>query len=193
MIEIKHVDCIEDMKATEEGFYDFLITDPPYFINFMGLNFDKASTPLKIQRMHEWWLTEAFRVLKPGGVCYAFTAPRTKHRLAAAMDAVGFEVVDQEFLWIFCSGFPKSLDVSKAIDKLFGLEREIIGPDPAYNGEGKRTGIHAFKVSAEDNGQVYKAPPGMLTKPASPEAERWKGWGTGLKPAYEPVVIGRKR
>lgn len=124
---------------------------------------------------------ECLRVLKPGGHLLAFGGTRTWHRLAVAIEDAGFEVRDS-IAWIYGSGFPKSLDVSKAIDKAAGAEREVIGRDPNW-----RARVHSD--STYDGGQTR---PEFVTTPATPDAERWQGWGTALKPGFEPVVVARK-
>jgi site-specific DNA-methyltransferase (adenine-specific) len=138
----------------------------------------------------EDWARECLRVLKPGGHMLAFGGTRTWHRLACAIEDAGFEVRDS-IAWMYGSGFPKSLDVSKAIDKAAGAEREVVGrkSDPRY--------LHAFNGTASSPmGSVdprrERADHGNLTAPATPDAECWQGWGTALKPAFEPIVVGRK-
>lgn len=118
----------------------------------------------------------------------AFGGSRTWHRLACAIEDAGFEVRDS-IAWLYGSGFPKSLDVSKAIDRAAGAEREVVGPDP----EAARRSRHRFvgtmnggRISDDGRAEV------PLTAPATPDAERWNGWGTALKPAFEPIVVGRK-
>ena len=124
---------------------------------------------------------ECLRVLKPGGHCLAFGSPRTWHNLQTAIEKSGFELRDS-IAWLYGSGFPKSLDVSKAIDKAAGAEREVIGRDPNW-----RARVHSD--STYDGGQTR---PEFVTTPATPDAERWQGWGTALKPGFEPVVVARK-
>jgi site-specific DNA-methyltransferase (adenine-specific) len=139
------------------------------------------------------WFTEvaseAHRVLKPGGHLLAFGGTRTWHRLAVAIEDAGFEVRDS-IAWMYGSGFPKSLDVSKAIDKAAGAEREVVGSSKGVG------------VSAEDNkhGGINRGAVGIkqvavdvpITAPATPAAQQWQGWGTALKPAFEPIVVARK-
>lgn len=125
------------------------------------------------------WTTELYRVLKPGGHMLAFGGTRTWHRLACAIEDAGFEVRDS-IAWMYGSGFPKSLDVSKAIDKAAGETREVVGT-----------------LTCKDmRGGNYSGPqPGMehnYTAPATPDAIRWQGWGTALKPAFEPIVVARR-
>lgn len=144
----------------------------------------------------EWceeWTAECLRVLKPGGHLLAFGGTRTWHRLACAVEDAGFEIRDS-IAWLYGSGFPKSLDVSKAIDKAAGAKREVTGTRATGAG---RTGY----LSATDQAASGYRPFGRdfepaaevpITAPATPEAQQWQGWGTALKPAFEPVVVARK-
>lgn len=125
------------------------------------------------------WTTECLRVLKPGGHLLAFGGSRTWHRLACAIEDAGFEIRDS-IAWLYGSGFPKSLDVSKAINKTAGVEYEA---KPA-------SGV-GF-MNATDDG--YNTTLNQLTQVGEsvPESEAWQGWGTALKPAHEPIVVARK-
>jgi len=126
------------------------------------------------------WARECLRVLKPGGHIVAFGGTRTVHRLAVAIEDAGFEIRDQ-ISWLYWSGFPKSLDVSKAIDKGAGAEREVIGKHPAPGSTNPRRGM----------GDGWQLAPN-LTAPATDDAKRWDGWGTALKPSHEPAILARK-
>jgi site-specific DNA-methyltransferase (adenine-specific) len=137
-----------------------------------------------LQEWHERWAQEALRVLKPGGYLLAFGGSRTYHRLACAVEDAGFEIRDQ-IMWIYGSGFPKSLDVSKAIDKMAGAERKVIGPPPYHRGKAQQQYSDTRKVS-------YDYPAQPITAPATDAAMQWAGWGTALKPAHEPIVVARK-
>ncbi len=119
--------------------------------------------------------TEALRVLKPGGHLLAFGGTRTWHRLAVAIEDAGFEVRDS-VAWMYGSGFPKSLDVSNAIDKRAGAERVRIVEHAGTSGS-----LSGPRINVIDAGA-----------PATPAAEQWQGWGTALKPAHEPIVVARK-
>jgi site-specific DNA-methyltransferase (adenine-specific) len=145
-----------------------------------------------MQAWHTVWLAEVYRVLRPGGVIKAFSATRTMHRLAAAMRDVGFEVVRLE-AWLYGSGFPKSLNVSKAIDAHLGGEREVIGMSAtksgisdANAGPQSRATDHAWARG------VAVAAHYPVTTPATPDALRFDGYGTALKPSWEPFIVGRK-
>lgn len=112
-------DCIEQMKTLQADSVDAIVTDPPYGLEFMGKEWDGFGTPLGFQTWTEQWAREALRVLKPGGHLLAFGGTRMYHRLAAGIEDAGFEIRDT-LMWLYGSGFPKSLDVSKAIDKRGG-------------------------------------------------------------------------
>jgi len=147
---------------------------------------------VEMRAFQQWcqeWASECLRVLKPGGHMLAFGGSRTWHRLASAIEDAGFEIRDS-IAWLYGSGFPKSLDVSKAIDKAAGAEREVIGTklgQPGYSlaenvNEG-RTAYGTFTDSASEC---------AITAPATEAAKQWQGWGTALKPSFEPVVVARK-
>lgn len=204
-------DCVEQMAAMPEASVDAVVCDPPYGLEFMGKEWDRlgASAAHRVDRAdemgeenkrryiasgvtygqstkamqawHEAWAREALRVLKPGGHLLAFGGTRTYHRLACAIEDAGFEIRDT-IAWMYGSGFPKSLDVSKAIDAAAGAERAVVAE--VYRGEraGTRAGIMGEAVPRTDR----------VTAPATPDAERWQGWGTALKPAHEPIVVARK-
>ena len=149
---------------------------------------DTWTYPQKMQDWHEEWAREALRVLKPGGYLLAFGGSRTYHRLACAVEDAGFEIRDM-IEWLYGSGFPKSLDVSKAMDKAAGAEREIV----AEGGPVKRM-IPGAQQNATGswikNDERTFTP--TVTAPATDLARQWEGWGTALKPAHEPIVVARK-
>jgi hypothetical protein len=176
-------DCIETMKALAEGSVDAVVTDPPYELGFMGKKWDATGIAFD----PETWRA-AFRVLKPGGHLLAFGGSRTFHRIACAIEDAGFEVRDT-LSWLYGTGFPKSLDVSKAIDAAAGAERKVVGPGSRHGGGKDIRGgrLHAASEGAADG---YGA--GVITAPATDAARAWEGWGTALKPAWEPVILARK-
>jgi DNA modification methylase len=137
----------------------------------------------------EQWAAECLRVLKPGGHMLAFGGTRTWHRLACAVEDAGFEIRDS-IAWLYGSGFPKSLDVSKAIDKAAGAERgTVVGhgyAGPRSTLTTGNPGIDAWR-EARSTSHAYD-----ITAPATEAAQRWQGWGTAMKPAHEPVVCARK-
>lgn len=139
------------------------------------------------------WAKECLRTLKPGGHLLAFGGTRTYHRLACAIEDAGFEIRDQVD-WIYGSGFPKSLDMSKAIDKAAGAKREVVGVTRSIDCV-ERGYTKAYSTRAENSGYGTTKRFGLglpITAPATPEAKQWDGWGTGLKPAHEPICLARK-
>jgi DNA modification methylase len=172
-------DCVETLRAFPDACVDSIVTDPPYELGFMGKKWDASGIAFSV----ELW-SEVLRVLKPGGHMLAFSGTRTYHRMVCAIEDAGFEIRDQ-LAWMYGSGFPKSLDVSKAIDKAAGAEREVVGTHP--NPAGNKPGTHALNMGV--HGMPSTAD---LTAPATDEAKQWQGWGTALKPAQEPIVLARK-
>lgn len=171
-------DCRESMAALPAESVDAVVCDPPYELGFMGKSWDASGIAYDL----EVW-RQALRVLKPGGHLLAFSGSRTYHRMTCAIEDAGFEIRDQ-IMWVYGSGFPKSHDVSKAIDKAAGAEREVVGFDAVA---AKRTA--AVGTSAYGD---YKGQTGDVTAPATEDARRWSGWGTALKPAHEPICLARK-
>ena len=180
MSEIIHGNCIEVLKRLDENSIDAIITDPPYELGFMGKSWDKSG----IAFSSEVW-AECLRVLKPGGHMLAFGGSRTFHRIAVAIEDAGFELRDT-LMWVYGSGFPKSLDVSKAIDKTFGAKRT----QGAREWSGGLRHSNSFGGgSGQENGTTTLI---KYDNPATPEAQMWHGWGTALKPAFEPIILARK-
>ena len=168
--------CLETLKTLETASVDSIVTDPPYELGFMGKSWDNSG----IAYNQDLW-AECLRVLKPGGHLLAFSGSRTYHRMVVAIEDSGFEIRDQ-IMWLYGSGFPKSLDVSKAIDKAAGAVRERV----PYTG-GIASGLNNYG----GGGKIHK---GTKVGPFSvlDEAKKWQGWGTALKPAHEPIVVARK-
>ena len=125
-------DCIERMRDLPANSVAAIVTDPPYGLEFMGKEWDGYGSNEAFGAWCELWLAEALRVLKPGGHIAAFGGTRTWHRLVCAAEDVGFEIRDN-LAWLYASGFPKSHNVSKAIDKAAGVEREVTGRAESWN------------------------------------------------------------
>lgn len=152
---------------------DAVVTDPPYGLSFMGKKWD-----YDVPGVDVW--AECLRVLKPGGHLLAFAGTRTQHRMAVRIEDAGFEIRDL-IMWCYGSGFPKSLDVSKAIDKAAGAERDVVGPNKFAHLNGHANTNCYGTASRPDE-----------TTPATEAARQWQGWGTALKPALETVTFASK-
>ena len=173
-VKLINADCIEAMKSMPDNSVDSIVTDPPYELGFMGKSWDATGIAFNI----EVW-QQALRVLKPGGHLIAFSGSRTYHRMAVAIEDAGFQIRDQ-IMWVYGSGFPKSLNIAKALDKTLGVESEIVGyhQNPAKS------------IYTQGEDELSKEVPPLL--PTSNAAKQWQGWGTALKPAHEPMVLARK-
>ena len=158
-----------------------VVTDPPYGISFMGKrwDYDVPSTEL--------WALVLDRLL-PGGHMLAFAGTRTQHRMAVRIEDAGFEIRDM-LAWVYGSGFPKSLDVGKAIDKAAGAERRIIAEGAPVKRMIPGADQHATGSWIKDNGRVFVP---TTTEPATDAARQWDGWGTALKPSFEPITLARR-
>ena len=191
MINIIHGNCRDELPKIEANLVDSIVTDPPAGIAFMGKGWDKNRGG-----RDKWiiWMSEiaseCMRALKPGGHALVWAIPKTSHWTATAWENAGFELRDKIFHG-FGSGFPKSQDISKVIDKAAGAEREIIGKrNPYLDGA-----IHKYsKPSGSFLGVPKKLEDGCvpITAPATENAKQWDGWGTGLKPAVEEWLLLRK-
>ncbi|NBR00847.1 MAG: hypothetical protein EBT79_11020 [Actinobacteria bacterium] len=247
-------DCVARMAEMPEGSVGSIVCDPPYGLRFMNKEFDDLGDGAAQREWHRPWLTEALRVLRPGGVLKAFGGTRTFHHLAATMRSVGFICVGLES-WSYGSGFPKSLNIGKGIDKRGGVSVSWFGPwlrkwreehgitqhqvaSLFPSKSGNRTGCVAnwelgfnlptveqfnllcrtygfpFASIQEAEREVVGRSSGGIaggtgehaglpnsygfaatfdrTAPATDAARAWEGWGTALKPAWEPVVVGVK-
>lgn len=172
-------DCLELMGQMPENSVDAIVTDPPYGLSFMGKDWDHGCPGVP------FWV-ESLWVAKPGAHLLAFGGTRTFHRLTCAIEDAGWEIRDC-VMWVYGQGFPKSHDVSKAIDKMAGAERQVVGPKVYGDGHiqnhaGGKPGYHEWKAIG-----VYED-----DKPTTPAAVQWQGWGTALKPAWEPIIVARK-
>ena len=157
----------------ESNSVDSVVTDPPYELGFMNKKWDSTGVAF----CKKTW-AEVLRVLKPGGHLLSFSGSRTYHRMACAIEDAGFEIRDQ-ILWVYGSGFPKSLNIGKAVDNLLGNEREVIGIDKDAD---------RFKKYKEQDGCNRNIFNDEITKGNS----KHEGWGTALKPAHEPICMARK-
>lgn len=169
---VLNLDCRHGLAMLPDNSVDAILTDPPYELGFMGHSWDRSGIAYDVAMWRE-----ALRVLKPGGHMLAFSGSRTYHRMTCAIEDAGFEVRDS-IMWVYGSGFPKSLDISKALDKLHGAERQVVGQQ--YRAATGRDEGYGFGESFD------------ITAPATLLAQLWEGWGTGLKPAHEPICVARK-
>jgi site-specific DNA-methyltransferase (adenine-specific) len=209
-LQLRLGDCLVTLKTLPDNSVDSIVTDPPYGLTtnkkggtgaasvnlenpygrarigtgngpggFMGHKWDSDVPSVEI------W-AECLRVLKPGGHLLAFAGTRTQHRMACRIEDAGFEIRDM-IAWVYGSGFPKSLDVSKAIDKAAGAEREVVGSRI-------KAGIGGSQTFAQDAWtQANRGPIELdITAPAPEAARQRQGWGTALKPALEPITVARK-
>lgn len=166
---------VEDILPTLDAeSFDASLCDPPYGLSFMGKAWDHGVPGAAI------W-AEVERCLRPGAHLLAFGGTRTFHRLTVGIEDGGFEIRDC-LAWLYGSGFPKSLDVSKAIDAALGETREVVGVNP----NGGRRGSSSFGQIRTDGSDV------AVTAPAAVEAKAWSGYGTALKPAWEPCILAMK-
>jgi len=174
-VMLYHGDNRDVIATLPANSVDAVVTDPPYELGFMGRRWDSSGIAYNVDLWADIW-----RVLKPGGHLLAFGGTRTWHRLACAIEDAGFEVRDS-LAWMYGSGFPKSLDVSKAIDKAAGV---TFTESPAE-------GVGFMNPDGRDGYNVTK---NRLTREgeSTDAARQWQGWGTALKPAFEPVVVARK-
>lgn len=197
-------DCRDYMRDMPDNYFDAVVTDPPYGLNkkpditavlkawmagedyhATGKGFMNKSWDSSVPGPSIW--NEVFRVLKPGGHALVFAGTRTQHLMGIALELAGFEVREC-FMWIFGSGFPKSLDVGKAIDKAAGVERDVVGPSIHHSPGRKATNtLRAMNAlyRGEDDGKY-------ITAPATKAAQLWDGYGSAVKPAYEPILLARK-
>ena len=201
-------DSFKRIAELEPGSIIAVVTDPPYGISFMGKTWDSpeltstdteeggegedeapAPTAGELHTFGEWargWLKLCYEKLPPGGVVKVFGATRTFHRMTAAMEKVGFEGLHLE-AWVQGQGFPKSLDLAKAIDRCLGQPREVQGQGPSVD-----------RIALDYGGGTGKAKNGLKSdytldgQARTTEAQKWAGWGTALKPSWEPFIVGRK-
>lgn len=208
-IALRLGDCLDRMTELESNTIDSIICDPPYDLTsvsrggsartqgtgpygrhtletkgFMGKSWDGTGIAFD----PSLWV-EVLRVLKEGGEAKAFGGTRTFHRMAIAMEEAGFVDIRLD-AWNYGSGFPKSLNLSKALDKMVGATREAKRIEFTGNAVMRHGGDNTRPWMEEALKKGYHELPG--DEPATEDAVKWNGWGTALKPAWEPVLIGRK-
>jgi site-specific DNA-methyltransferase (adenine-specific) len=177
---------IDVLKTFPDNHFDSIVTDPPYGIDFLGKSWDANTGALETYQ-------ECLRVLKPGGHILAFSAARTYHHLAITLEQAGFEIRDQ-IMWIYSSGFPKSQDVGKSIertekkraDNALGIKRSKIESGPKTNCP------KCNKTLNGTNQTLCQEEQCDLRDALAPADNEWAGWGTALKPAHEPIALARK-
>ena len=185
------------LRQFPDNHFDSIVTDPPYGIDFLGKAWDVNTGALETYQ-------ECLRVLKPGGHILAFSAARTYHHLAITLEQAGFEIRDQ-IMWIYSSGFPKSQDIGKSIERSEGKKKKKVVADRYEgsneviegsfgSGHGKCSKCKKDVVAARILGQRQACPEdgceyNEMYKPAD---NAWAGWGTQLKPAHEPIALARK-
>jgi DNA modification methylase len=172
-VKVFNDDCLNVLREMPDNSVDSIVTDPPYGISFMAKKWDYDVPSVEVWK-------EALRVLKPGGHALIACGTRTQHRMVCNIEDAGFEIRDV-VSWIYGSGFPKSLNISKAIDKAAGVEREVI-----HSKTGAKPGTHG------GSGQYGHGEDRSITAPATDEAKQWDGWGTALKPSCEFFTLCRK-
>ena len=191
-MRLLHGDCLEVMATLPDNSVDTIITDLPYGLEFIGKAWDKGVPGIL------FW-AEMLRVAKPGACLMAMGGTRTYHRLASAIEDAGWRIIDM-IEWLYGSGFPKSYDIGKGMDKAQGVEREQLGIKTRPDGTQRPNMGEWDYGNANDygNGKGLYANKDALSKanahtaPATPEAQQWDGWGTALKPAHEPICVAYK-
>jgi len=204
----------DTLKTLADNSIDAIVTDPPYGISFLGKDWDSfrnskvtknstvknlgsgmrmttAEENLNFQLWCEEWAKECFRVLKPGGYILSFCAARMYHRMTVGLEDAGFEIRDQ-IMWIYSSGFPKSQDIGRSIQRKLGVKETK-----------SSKGMNAYAEVKDKKGKEKWMNPGNVTSEdypekkdtvvcTDPEAQQWQGWGTCLKPGHEPIALARK-
>lgn len=183
MVDIKvyNDDNINVLSNMEDNSIDSVVTDPPYGIGFMNKSWDEETPGKNV-------FEECLRILKPGGFLLCFSSARTYHKTAIAIEDAGFEIKDQ-ILWLYGSGFPKSMNIGKELDKKLGKDSEVVGKrkHPTL----KDTDKLEEQANAA-HGENKWSREWYITKPVSDLAKKYEGYGTNLKPAHEPIVMARK-
>jgi site-specific DNA-methyltransferase (adenine-specific) len=172
---IEKDDVLNTLASLGDSSFDGLLMDSPYGLTFMEKKWDEALPSTEVCR-------ELLRVAKPGAMLLAFGSPRTYHRLACCLEDAGWQIRDC-LMWLHAEGMPHGQDISKAIDKNLGARRKVVGTKP-----NPHRGVRA------DHQYGFQPPsqPVEITVPATPEATLWDGYGTALKPAWEPILFAMK-
>ena len=185
--QILQGDNRQTLTTLPDNSIDAIVTDPPYGIDFLGKAWDANTGALETYQ-------ECLRVLKPGGHILAFSAARTYHHLAVTLEQAGFEIRDQ-IMWIYSSGFPKSQDVGRSIQRSLGVKEHYTLDEweeqQGYN-VNRPGDTMGFGDPSKLDGQKDSGLSGKVVKCTDPEAIKWSGWGTQLKPAHEPICLARK-
>lgn len=192
MYKIINDDCLKVLETIKDNSIDVIITDPPYELNFMGKGWDNAG----ISFNKDIW-QKCYEVLKPGGYMLAFGGTRTYHRIACAIEDAGFEIRDC-IMWLYGSGFPKSMALDKALEAKLttgsGNKKDFYKcKGKLLNSGGKGyTSMKETNVEQDFRKTNYKSNGYLELEPTTELAKQFKGWGTCLKPAYEPIIVARK-
>jgi len=181
-MQILNGNNLDLLKTLPDNSVDSVVTDPPYGLSFMNKKWDYDVPSVELWK-------EVYRVLKHGGHDLSFGGTRTYHRMVVNMEDAGFEIRDQ-IMWLYGSGFPKSLNIGKAIDKIEGNEREVVGEKKRGDVQkAKEKGVgYLADVANRNNVKQFGYGTETITKGSS----EWEGWGTALKPANEPICLARK-
>lgn len=189
-VTVWHAAAEDVLPTLPDSSVDAVVTDPPYAYEggFMGQQWDRHDSPAAFQQWCEGWARQCLRVLRPGGYLLAFGGSNTWHRLVCGLEDAGLRIRDS-LVWIYSSGFPKSVDVARAVDKHLGEQPRVVA-------EGRPTRRMVPGSQQHRTGSWLKddRPPfaPTVTEPATEQARRWQGWGTALKPAHEPVAMAQK-
>lgn len=177
MIRLMLGKCEKRLKSIKTNSIDSIVTDPPYGLKFMGKAWDHGVPSTEVWK-------EIYRILKPGGFLLSFAGTRTYHRMAVNIENAGFEIRDM-IAWVYGSGFPKSLNIGKAVDKKQGNKREA---------SNNSTFCPDFPEACKGHPKANNSLGGgvMRHTRATKGNSEWEGWGTALKPAHEPIVVARK-
>ena len=185
--KLYHGNMLDMLEVIDKESIDSIVTDPPYELNFMGKGWDNSG----IAFQKETW-GKCYEVLKPGGYLLAFGGSRTFHRIAVAIEDAGFEIRDT-IMWLYGSGFPKSMNIGLAIDKKNGVESKIVGYEKTTMPDFRDVGKKQKEISGIDKltfGQIENSE--RKETPIYEAQNEWQGWGTCLKPSFEPIIVARK-